>query len=80
MSSQFGVHLIQLVERKPRLQLTFEEVSQKIIDELRLSRAAEYRQAIQNEARERMPAGFREYTNALDAMLLRTSDGALSGG
>jgi peptidyl-prolyl cis-trans isomerase C len=80
VSSQFGVHLIQLVERKPRLQLTFEEVSQKIIDELRLSRAAEYRQAIQNEARERMPAGFREYTNALDAMLLRTSDGALSGG
>ncbi|MDG2442509.1 MAG: peptidylprolyl isomerase [Luminiphilus sp.] len=80
VSSQFGVHLIQLVERKPRRRLTFKEVSQKIIDELRLSRAAEYRQAIQNEARERMPAGFREHTNALDGMLLRTSDGALSGG
>lgn len=75
--SQFGVHLIQLVEHQSPRQKTFEEVMQSIIDELKPLRAAQYRDGIQVEARERKPAGFIEHTQALDALMLRTSDGKL---
>ena len=37
--SEFGVHLIQLVEYTPAEQLTFEQVEQRIIDELKPIRA-----------------------------------------
>lgn len=75
--SEFGVHLIQLLERKAPRQRAFEEVKQQIIDELMPKRAAEYRQGVQHEARERTPAGFEEHTDALDALMRRTSDGLL---
>jgi peptidyl-prolyl cis-trans isomerase C len=75
--SQFGVHLIQLVEYTPAEQLTFEQVAQRIIDELKPIRAAQYRRGLQEEARERKPEGFVEHTKALDELMSRTSDGAL---
>ena len=75
--SQFGMHLIQLVEYTPAEQLTFEQVEQRIIDELKPVRAAQYREALQNDARERKADGFVEHTEALDELMSRTSDGAL---
>ena len=75
--SQYGVHLIQLLAHQSRRKKTFEEVKQDIIDELKPARAAEYRDGIQMEARERKPAGFIEHTESLDALMLRTSDGKL---
>ena len=75
--SQFGVHLIQLLDHQLPRQKSFEEVKQGIIDDLTPVRAAQYRHAVQAEARERKPAGFVEHTEALDALMLRTSDGKL---
>ena len=75
--SQFGVHLIQLLDHQLPRQKSFEEAKQGIIDDLMPARAAQYRQAVQAEARERKPAGFVEHTEALDALMLRTSDGKL---
>ena len=75
--SQFGVHLIQLVEYTPGEQLTYEQVAQRIIDELKPIRAAQYRRGLQEEARERKLEGFVEHTEALDELMSRTSDGAL---
>ena len=75
--SQFGVHLIQLLDHQLPRQKSFEEAKQGIIDDLRPARAAQYRQAVQAEARERKPAGFIEHTEALDTLMLRTSDGKL---
>ena len=75
--SQFGVHLIQLVEYTPAEQLTYEQVAQRIIDELKPIRAAQYRRGLQVEARERKLEGFVEHTKALDELMSRTSDGAL---
>jgi peptidyl-prolyl cis-trans isomerase C len=75
--SEYGVHLIQLLERRASRRQGFEEVRQRIIDELKPKRAAQYRDAIQAEARERKPDGFAENTEALDALMLRTSDGKL---
>ena len=75
--SQFGVHLIQLVEYRPAEQLTYEQVAKRIIDELKPIRAAQYRRGLQMEARERKLEGFVEHTEALDELMSRTSDGAL---
>ena len=75
--SQFGVHLIQLVEYSPAEQLTYEQVAKRIIDELKPIRAAQYRRGLQMEARERKLEGFVEHTQALDELMSRTSDGAL---
>ena len=75
--SQFGVHLIQLVEYRPAEQLTYEQVAKRIIDELKPIRAAQYRRGLQMEARERKLEGFVEHTKALDELMSRTSDGAL---
>jgi len=75
--SQFGVHLIQLVEYSPAEQLTYEQVAKRIIDELKPIRAAQYRTGLQVEARERKLEGFVEHTEALDDLMSRTSDGAL---
>lgn len=75
--SPFGVHLIQLLEHQLPRKKTFEEARQQIIDELKITRAAQYREGIQLGARERKPAGFIEHTESLDALMLRTSDGKL---
>ncbi len=75
--SRFGVHLIQLLDHQLPRQKSFEEAKQGIIDELKPARAAQYRYGVQAEARERKPAGFIEHTEALDALMLRTSDGKL---
>ena len=75
--SQFGVHLIQLVDHNPAEQLSYEQVAQRIIDELKPIRAAQYRRGLQEEARERKLEGFVEHTEALDKLMSRTSDGEL---
>jgi hypothetical protein len=75
--SKYGVHLIQLLAYRPSRLQKFEDVKQRIIDELKPKRVAQYRDAIQAEARERKPDGFVENTEALDALMLRTSDGKL---
>lgn len=77
VTTDFGIHLIQLVEYQPPRQRTFEETKAQIIDELKPERASQYRQAIQQEARERKPDGFIEHTDALDQLMLQTSDGPL---
>ena len=58
-------------------QLSYEQVAQRIIDELKPIRAAQYRTGLQVEARERTLDGFVEHTAALDELMSRTSDGAL---
>lgn len=75
--SQFGVHLIQLLEYQPAGMLTFEQAREQVIAELKPVRAAQYRETIQAEARARKPEGFVEHTEALDALMLQTSDGPL---
>jgi len=78
--SRFGVHIIQLLEHQDQRQQAFDEVQAGIIEELKLVRGGEYRQAIHAEARDRYPAGFIEHTEALDALMLQTSDGKLGLG
>ena len=75
--SEYGVHLIQLVEYRPPQKRTFEQERLAIIEELRVKRAGQYREAIHLEARERKPVGFQENTEALDALMKQTSDGFL---
>ena len=75
--SRFGVHLIQLVNYQASRQRTLDEAREQIIAELRPRRASQYREAIQSGARERKPAGFVEHTDALDGLMLQTSDGPL---
>lgn len=75
--TQFGVHLIELVEYVPPRTRTFDESKEQIIADLKPLRAAQYREAIQTEARERKLEGFLEHTEALDTLVEQTSDGRL---
>jgi len=75
--SEFGVHVIQLLDYQPLRKRSFEESREQIIADLRPRRAARYRQAILDEARERKVKGFIEHTDALDALIQQTSDGPL---
>lgn len=75
--TRFGVHVIQLLNLEPSVQLTFDQAKDAIISELKATRPLEYRAAIQQEARERKPEGFEEHTDALDALMLQTSDGPI---
>ena len=76
--SQFGVHVIQLIERKDAVQKDFDEVVDDIIAELKPIRAAQYRAGLRDEAREREPQGFVRHTDELDALMEETSDGPLA--
>ena len=76
--SEFGVHLIQLLERQEAVQKSFEEVADDIIAKLKPIRAAAYRAGLQAEARGREPAGFTRNTQALDALVETTADGPLA--
>jgi parvulin-like peptidyl-prolyl isomerase len=75
--SKFGVHLIQLLEHNLPRRKDFEEVEQQITEELKVKRAAEYREAITQGARDTALKGFVEHTDALDSLMSRTSDGLL---
>ena len=75
--SQYGIHVIRLLERRPKKQLSFDSVRDQIIADLKPIRRSQYRSAMQQEARERQPSGFTEHTQALDQLLLQTSDGPL---
>ena len=75
--SKFGVHLIQLIERKEAKQKSFDEAADEIISFLKPVRASQYRAALQAEAREREPSGFVRNTEALDALMETTVDGPL---
>ena len=77
--SRFGVHVIRLLDRKDSAQLTFEDVKGRIVSSLRPVRQSEYRAAIQDEARARMPKGFMEHTGELDSLMEETSTGPLRG-
>jgi hypothetical protein len=77
VTTDFGVHLIQLVEYQSPRKISFEDTKAQIIEQLKPVRASQYRQAIQQEARERKPVGFVEHTDALDNLMLQTSDGPL---
>lgn len=67
--SNFGVHLIQLVDKSPARTRSFEEVSAAIVRDLKRSRPADYRTAIQSEARSREPAGHKVNEAAVDAFM-----------
>ncbi|MDG1214697.1 MAG: peptidylprolyl isomerase [Luminiphilus sp.] len=75
--SEYGVHVIQLIRYRPVEQLTFKQAREDIISDLKATRPLEYRAAIQSEARERKGEGFVEYTEALDALMLETTNGPL---
>ena len=77
VSSQFGVHLIQLVDSTPARQQAYDEVSDSIIQNLKIKKRAQYISDIQNEAREREAAGFQRYVDNLDALIDESSTGAL---
>ena len=74
--SQYGVHLIQLVDYQAPIIPAFEDVAARIIEELKPIRAAEYRQAIQEGARLKKLPGYAENTDALDELISQTSDGS----
>lgn len=76
--SRFGVHAIQLIERTELQQRAFEDVYEQIIVDLKRVRASQYRASIQEESREREPEGFVRHIEALDALMLETSDGPLT--
>ena len=67
--SQFGVHLIQLIEKHPSRTLTFAEVERQIISELEIVRREEYLQAFREEARSREPEGYIIDTDAIDTFM-----------
>jgi peptidyl-prolyl cis-trans isomerase C len=67
--SEFGVHLIQLLDRSPSRKKSFEEVSSEIVAYLKRIRKDEYKTAIQGEARSREPAGYRINETAIDALM-----------
>ena len=69
MASNFGVHLIELVSKSPARSKPFEEVSAEIIGRLKPIRKAEYREAIQMEARSREPAGYQINEPAIDVFM-----------
>lgn len=77
VSSRFGVHLIQLVDSTPARQQAYDEVSDSIIQNLKVKKRAQYISDIQNEAREREAAGFQRYVDNLDALIDESSTGAL---
>lgn len=74
--SQYGVHLIQLLDYQAAATPPFEDVEERIIDELKPVRSAEYRQAIQEQARLKTLPGHVEHTDALDDLISQTSDGS----
>jgi peptidyl-prolyl cis-trans isomerase C len=67
--SEFGVHLIKLLSRSPSRKKSFTEVSPEIVTYLKQIRKGEYRRAIQNEARNREPLGYRINETAIDAFM-----------
>lgn len=69
VTSEFGVHLIKLLSKSPARTKPFEEVSATIVSDLKRSREADYRKALQNEARSREPAGYRINESAIDALM-----------
>lgn len=75
--TEFGVHLIQLMEYRRPQKRTFDQERLAIIDELKVKRTGQYSEAVHLEARERKPAGFQEHTDALDSLMKQTSDGLL---
>lgn len=69
VESEFGVHLIQLLDKSPARTKPFAEVSAEIISDLKPLREAGYRLAIQNEARSREPSGHKVNESAVDAFM-----------
>lgn len=67
--SEFGVHLIQLIEKKPPVKRSFAEASSEIIAYLKNVRKAQYRDAIKAEARTREGEGFYIDEEAIDLFM-----------
>ena len=75
--TQYGAHVIQLLEYKPAKQKTFEQAVGEILPALKERRRAQYLVSLREEARAREPEGFTRNVPALDALVAETSDGAL---
>lgn len=73
--SEYGVHVVQLIERVPSRRQSFAEVKEQIIAELKPIRYEQYRSNIQDEARTREPEGFRINEAALQAIYAEALDG-----
>ena len=56
--SQFGVHFIQLIEKKPATTESFEEVRDALISQLKRAGLEQYAESIRAEARQREPEGY----------------------
>ncbi|MDB2644867.1 peptidylprolyl isomerase [Luminiphilus sp.] len=77
--SEFGVHLIKLLSRSPSRKKSFEEVSLDIVAYLKRIRKDEYKTAIQSEARNREPPGYRINETAIDALMKDLGHSKLGG-
>ena len=73
--SEYGVHVVQLIDRVPSRRQSFSEVKEQIIAELKPIRYEQYRSNIQDEARTREPEGFRINEAALQAIYAEALDG-----
>lgn len=71
VESEFGVHIIQLLDKKTASTLPFEKVSSQLIDYLQQVREVEYREAIKAEARTREGEGFFFNEEAVDQFMTR---------
>lgn len=58
VETEFGAHLIKLIERKPSMQRPFEEVKPKIIASLEAKKKGEILETLRWEAREKRPSGL----------------------
>ena len=58
VETEFGAHLIKLIDRKPSMQRPFEEVKPKIIASLEAKKKGEILETLRWEAREKRPSGL----------------------
>ena len=56
--SQFGVHFIQLIEKKPATTESYEEAREALMSQLKRAGLEQYAESIRAEARQREPEGY----------------------
>ena len=74
--SMYGVHVIQLLDNPPRRYLTYEEVKEAVIAELKQRRAAQFRALVAQEPHRNRPADVTVHQAEIDLFLQEVADAA----
>ena len=67
--SPFGVHVIQLLGRRPERLKAFEEIREDLASKLQQSDWEEFKNLVRSEPQSAPPAGLREYQDNIDAVI-----------